>query len=490
MKITLTRNVFVGLGEVGLKAIISARNLIGKSFESVPPVFGFIGFGIEENPPEGLFAGEYFRVRPASDRTQFRSIFMEESSMSVQGVIRATMDRVSAATISEGPDWGLSMDGRVKVHLVFSLSDIVGSGLCIDVAYMFRVLCGENAIICMHSVFSGLSEPTGKRHAANAYATLLDLDYLVSHVDVSHPYQFVLPYDSFEFDDLPMDSFFLAGAGNQACGQLGAELYAFAMLSESLNPFLDNMRQCLLEGSMDVEDKKAWITMLRSCSVQFPLGADIEQKECLLKEAAGNLDATVAVDDKGYHNAPYMFRMVMAAGPEDELIVLQQEPRLNSVFTPYPTPVLEYCEKPLDKIIFLRADGVYPAFQLAGWDNDLAYKSYDDVRPFHFDTSILERMQVYQFSLEPHASIPEEKLSLWVKGRLLGLLNKASDLPGNNQVILELTTQIDRAETEDSDKTQAIYEAVRHLSPDDFEAAFPCPEDLAGAAYYYCTKEL
>ncbi len=76
MKIALTRNVFIGLGEVGLKAIVSARNQFRDTFDSIPPVFGFIGLGIEENPPEGLYAGEYFRVRPASDRSQLRSIFI------------------------------------------------------------------------------------------------------------------------------------------------------------------------------------------------------------------------------------------------------------------------------------------------------------------------------------------------------------------------------------------------------------------------------
>ena len=490
MKIALTRNVFIGLGEVGLKAIVSARNQFRDSFDSIPPIFGFIGLGIEENPPEGLYAGEYFRVRPASDRSQFRSIFMEESTMAIQPILKATMDRVSAATVSEGPDWRFSPDGRVRVHLVFSLSDIVGSGLCIDIAYLIKVLFGEDPLVCMHTVFSGLSEPIGKRHAANAYATLMDLDYLVSHVDASHPYQLVLPYDSFQSIEAPMSSFFLVGTGDQAFEDLGAELYAYALLSDCLSSTQDNMLQCMLDGSLDVEDKKAWITLLRSSSFQFPLAAEIEQKETLLQEAVKKLDISVSLDEKGYNNAPYLVRSIFVAGPEDELIVLHQEPRLNAILSSYHLPILEYCEKPLKKNILLRFDGVFPAFQLAGWDNDLAYKSYDDVRPFHYDTSLLERMVSYHYSIEPQVSIPEEALELWIKGRLLGLLNEDSDLPTSSQASWEIMTQIDKIEAEAPEKTQAAFESVRHLPMEEFLSVFPCPEELADAAYYFCTREL
>ncbi len=490
MKIALTRNVFIGLGEVGLKAIVSARNQFRDTFDSIPPVFGFIGLGIEENPPEGLYAGEYFRVRPASDRSQLRSIFMEESTMTIQPVLKATMDRVSAATVSEGPDWMFSLDGRVRVHLVFSLSDIVGSGLCIDIAYLIKVLFGDDILVCMHTVFSGLSEPTGKRHAANAYATLMDLDYLVSHVDASHPYQLVLPYDSFQSEDVPMSSFFMVGTGEQAFEDLGAELYAYALLSESVTSLLDNMRQCMLDGSLDVDDKKAWITLLRSSSFQFPLAAEIEQKEMLLQEAVKDLDVSVSLDEKGYNNAPYLVRRIFIAGTEDELIVLQQEPRLNSILSTYHLPILEFCEKPLKKNVLLRADGVFPAFQLAGWDNDLAYQSYDDVRPFHYDASLLERMQSYHYSIEPQVSIPEEALALWIKGRLLDIVSEDSDLPTSSQSSWEILTKIDQIEAEDPEKVQAIFESVRHLPMEEFLSVFPCPEELADAAYYYCTREL
>lgn len=489
MTINLTRNIFIGMGEVGLKAIVSARNQLSDAFETVPPVLGFIGIGIEENPPEGLGLGEYFRVRPASDRSQFRSIFMEESAMAIEPILRATMDRVSSASTSEGPDWMLS-DGQVRVHLVFSLSDLVGSGLCIDLAFLIRALFGDNVNVFMHTVFSGLSEPAGKRHAANAYATLLDLDYLIATVDTDHPYELVLPYDSFQIQEDPLDAFFLVSAGEQACEDLGAELYACALLSEVLTNHLYNIRQCMLDGSLDVEDKKAWITLLRSSSFTFPLGAELEEKETILQDAINALNSPISLEEKGYNNAPYLVRKTFVAGPEDELIVLQQEPRLNAILSTYQRPVLDYCEKPLKRILLFRADGVYPAFQLAGWDNDLAYKSYEDIRPFHFDLPILERMLSYHYSLDPLASIPVEALALWVKGRLLGLLPAESDLPGNNQAASEILAEIDRKETEDPEKAQAAYEKVRHLSPEALLAVFPCPDGLADAVCYYCSVEL
>ena len=490
MNISLSRNIFIGLGETGIKAIKALRHNIRETFESEPPLFGFLGIGIEENPPEGFSGGEYFRIRPASDRSQLRAIFIEESAMAVQPLLEATLNRISSATISEGTDWQFNvLDGRVKFHLVFSLSDIVGAGLCIDMAFLIRAQFKDNVLIFAHSVFGGLSEPIGRRHAANAYATLLDLDYLMTNVNGRHPYRLELPYDSFELKAMPMDAFFLVAGGEQSYRELASELYTSTLSDVLVTANADNIRQCMIDGSMDVEDKRAWITLFRAASVQFPSGVGIESKEALLKEAVNSLSPTIALEEKGYNNAPYLYRRLVVAGPEDELLALQHEPRLNEILNHFPLLVVEYYEKPLKEILLLRIDGAYPAFQLAGWENELAYKSFDDIRPFHFDTALLNKMQSYQFSLAPNVSISEKAVALWAKGRLLGLLGEDSDLP-TPQSYWDLETQIDNRETEDFEQAQASYEKVRHLSPEAFQSSFPCPEHLLDAAYYYCSKEL
>ena len=490
MIISLSRNVFIGLGETGIKAIKALRQRIRETFDREPPLYGFLGIGIEENPPEGFSGGEYFRIRPASDRSQLRAIFMEESAMAVQPLLEATLNRISSATISEGTDWQFNvMDGRVKIHLVFSLSDLVGAGLCIDMGFLIRAQFKDNVMVFAHSVFGGLSEPIGRRHAANAYATRLDLDYLMTNVYDSHPYRLELPYDSFELEEMPMDAFFMVAGGEQSHRELASELYASTLSDVLVSANADNIRQCMIDGSMDVEDKRAWITLFRAASVRFPSGVGIESKEALLKEAVNSLSPTIALEEKGYNNAPYLYRRLVVAGPEEELLALQHDPRLNEILNISPLLVVEYYEKPLKEILLLRIDGAYPAFQLAGWENELAYKSFDDIRPFHFDTALLNKMQSFQFSLDPSVSISEEAMELWVKGRLLGLLGEDSDLP-RNMAVWNLTIQIEQEESKHFEQAQASYEKVRHLSPEAFQSSFPCPEHLLDAAYYYCSKEL
>lgn len=490
LKNVLNRTILVGLGEVGLKAIVATRKKLQGSFAQEPPVIGFFGIGIEENPPEGLCAGEYLRIRPASDRSQQRKLFIEESSSALIGMLKNTMGRVSYVGLDEGSDWMFSADHRVNVHLVFSLADIVGSGLCIDVAFLMKFLFGDRISLSMHSVLSGLSEPFGKRHAANAYATLQDLDYLNASTTYEHPFRLTLPFETYEIQSAPMDSFYLVGTGDACPEELASELYAFILLADTIASIDDNMRQHILEGSLDVEEKKAWVSLSRAVSFRFTPPYTLEHKEEMLKEALGALKYTLTPDGKGYNNLPFLYHPFIVAGPEDELIVLKQEPRLSGLITFPECPWQEYVEKPLKEIVLMRESGVYPAFQVAGWECELAYYSYEDHKPFHFSEEVYELMYASRFSLAPNVTITDDELSVYIKSRLFGLIPEEMTLDEAYARRRELRTRIFQLEKEEPDKADALYESLRHLSREDFPTRFPCPEDLTDAAYNYVTRIL
>lgn len=489
-KIVLNRTILVGLGEVGLKAIVALRNKLQGSFSEEPPVVGYLGVGIEENPPEGLYAGEYLRIRPASDRLQQRRLFVEESSGAFIGILKNTMGRVSYAGMDGGTDWMVSDNPRVNVHLVFSLADVAGTGLCIDAAYLLRTLFGERITLSMHSVLSGLSEPFGKRHAANAYATLQDLDYLHASTTYEHPFRLVLPFETYEIQWAPMDSFYLVGAGEDGGSQLAVELYAFILLAQSIASIDDNMRQHILEGSLDVEEKKAWVSLSRAATFRFTPPYTLERKEESLKEALGALKYTVHPEGKGYNNLPFVYHPFIVAGPEEQLVVLRQEPRLSGLITLPEWPWQEYVDKPLQEMVLLRESGVYPAFQVAGWECELAYYSYEDHRQFHFSEEVYELMYASRFSLAPNVTITDDELSVYIKSRLFGLIPEEMSLDEAYARRRELRARIFRMEKEEPDKADALYESLRHLSREDFPARFPCPEGLRDAAYNYATRIL
>lgn len=490
LKNVLNRTILIGLGEVGLKAIVATREKLQGSFAQEPPVIGYLGIGIEENPPEGLFAGEYLRIRPASDRSQQRKLFIEESCSAIIGTLKNTMGRVSYAGLDEGTDWKFSTDHRVNAHLVFSLSDIVGSGLCIDVAFMLRVLFGDRITISMHSVLSGLSEPFGKRHAANAYATLQDLDFLNANITYEHPFRLTLPFETHEIQSAPMDSFYLVGTGDACPEELSSELYAFILLADTIASVDDNMRQHILEGSLDVEEKKAWLSLSRAVSFRFTPPYTLEHKEEILKEALGNLKYTLTAEGKGYDNLPFIYHPFIVAGPEDELIVLKQEPQLSGLITFPECPWQEYVEKPLKEIILLRESGVYPAFQVAGWECELAYYSYEYHKPFHFSEEVYDMMYASHFSLAPNVTITDDELAVYVKSRLLGLIPEGMSLDEAYAQRRDLRTRIFQLEKDNPDKADALYESLRHLSREEFPTQFSCPNDLTDAAYIYVTHIL
>lgn len=476
----------IGLGEVGIKAIIATRRGLATHFNQEPPVIGYLGIGFEEVQTESLFPGEYLRIRPASDRSQQRSIFIKESSAASYSLITDAINRISYAGIDEGTDWQLSLSARTNINLVYSLADIVGSGICIDVAFILRSILGEKANISMYCVTSGLSEPFCKRHAANVYATIQDLDYLYSVTNYEHPYVLNLPFESYQIQLPPMDSFYWVGSGENCPEELESVLIAVSFLSETIASMDSNIRQMIIEGSMDIEEKRAWISLARSSKVLLTTPFSLEGWEELLKKSANSIKNTIPIDEKGYNVRRYLYHPLIIAGPEDTIERIKNEPRLQGIFLSR----IDFIEKQTKDTIIYQATGVYPAFQVIGWECELAYYSYEDHRSLHFEESIYDLMYASKFGLTPNVSITDDELCVYIKSRLFGFITQETSLDEAYNQRRELRGMIFRKEKEEPDNVDATYERLRHMSREEFALAFPCSDSIADAAYNYVTRIL
>lgn len=209
----------------------------------------------------------------------------------------------------------------------------------------------------MHTVLSGLSESFGKRHAANAYATLQDLDYLNASTSYERPFCLNIPGESYQIQRPPMDTFYLIGTGEQCLQELASEVYVFTLLSKRSSLENNSIRQLMIEGSFDVEEKKAWISIAKAASFRFIPPYSIDHKEEILKESLEAVKLTIQIDGKGYNNLASVFSPVIISGPEDELTVLKQEPRLNTLLVFPEDPWIQWVDNPFKEIVIMRLWG-------------------------------------------------------------------------------------------------------------------------------------
>lgn len=99
-------------------------------------------------------------------------------------------------------------------------------------------------------------------------------------------------------------------------------------------------------------------------------------------------------------------------------------------------------------------------------------------------------MYASHFSLTPNVTITDDELWVYIKSRLWGLISDDTSLDEAYANRRELRSKIYSFEKEEPDKADAIYEAMRHLKRDEFNSRFPCPDEIADAAFNYATQVL
>ena len=320
MATKLKRSLFIGLGGTGMKSILKTKQLYREAFGEVPSVIGFLGVDTSteeftnfarttDNQQLTLDASEQVKLtiqgpgdfyKNHSDRFdwvpaknvsalsglsangagQIRSngrFTFTINQAQVDGALRNAIDRVMNATNDGGDKWEL-VDDKLQIYLVFSLSGGTGCGTFLNMAYMIKDIFGDRCVLYGYAVLPNAFQGCGQFVGANAYGAMLDTDYLMSNTDYNNPF-LLKEYDEDKtYDEKPFDLFYLVDNANrygdrytdrqQLHTMIGQALLAISGSIGSANAQdLDNFRQLMNDGSLDIEDKKSWVSGLGLCEI-------------------------------------------------------------------------------------------------------------------------------------------------------------------------------------------------------------------------------
>ncbi len=314
------RSVYIGLGGVGIRAILKTKKLFIDQYGQVPPqvqflgidrvpVFdlGFMNVGLESGecclastpilrdfyvahkqefawmPPQNLGALSYPGACPFRTNGRMAFIFNETK---IENAIRSAISRVMATCD----------DSRyyppINVCVVFSTAGGTGGGMFLDVAYLIRRIYENQVLLNAYAVLPKIFKEMvknvpGVRHCfPNAFGALLDLDYLMHLKSDDDPVTFDWLSNSFSAENFrktptPFDLIYLIDNFNVGSGvyynNIGdlVNCISLALYSKSTEMELycdavfDTCRAVFQSGACDIVNKKAWVSSLGASSIVF-----------------------------------------------------------------------------------------------------------------------------------------------------------------------------------------------------------------------------
>ena len=195
----------------------------------------------------------------------------------VEASFRQAVDRVRNATNDGRGLWEL-VDDKLQIYLVFSLSGGTGCGTFLNMAYLIKDILGDNCVLSAYAVLPNAFQGCGQFVGANAYGALLDLDYLMKFTDFDNPVSITLLNETRSYSFAPFDLVYLIDNKNaygdtytdakQLYTMIGQALLAISgAIGSAATADIDNFKQMMIDGSLDIEDKKAWISGMGLCEI-------------------------------------------------------------------------------------------------------------------------------------------------------------------------------------------------------------------------------
>ena len=185
--------------------------------------------------------------------------------------------------------------GNVEIHVIFSLGGGTGCGTFLDFAYLIRKMFGKTVNLYGYAILPQVFRemvPTGPammRVKPNAYGALQDLDYLMhmgpKEVREGNPVTFNWISDAYTNEDFtriqtPFDLVYLVdningkGVKYDKVDNL-ADVISLALVAASGEigttnaSVFDNVIQVMNEGSLNVNNKKAWVASVGTSDIVF-----------------------------------------------------------------------------------------------------------------------------------------------------------------------------------------------------------------------------
>lgn len=323
MATKIRRCLYVGLGGTGMSALLNTKKTFIETYGEVPPMIGFLGIDTDGGVYKKELDSKYGKVslspneqlpikvddaRPiyevnkahfgwlANDNLyaltsmtlgagQVRSngrFALTVNHREVENKIKSIVDSITRATITNNMNYQL-LASEVEIHVIFSVCGGTGCGTFINMAYLLRKCapkCKITGYGVLPDVFETMSTTGMAKVKPNAYGAIQDLDWLM-HLNLNSD-KVSFDYINYvqETNEKPFNAFFFIDNKNSNndtylhVDQL-TEMISLALvtsageLSTAAASVSDNLEKNIREGSMDIENKKAWAAGLGVCEIMY-----------------------------------------------------------------------------------------------------------------------------------------------------------------------------------------------------------------------------
>lgn len=324
MATKIKRCLFVGLGGTGMNALLHTKKMFIDTYGEVPPMIGFLGIDTDGGAykktllsnqgedvildPEEQLPIKVKNARPIYDVNKDAFSWIPENNLyaltsmelgagqvrsngrfaftvnyaALRRKVTAVLARITNAHIINNGKYEL-LGANTEIHMVFSVCGGTGCGTFINMAYLLRdkaPQCKLTGYAVLPDVFKQMSQAGMAKVAPNAFGAIEDLDYLM-HMGIGSK-SIKLDYINgfYEIKDRPFNSVIFIDNKNDRGDTYShvdelAEMISLALvtsageLSSASASVSDNIEKNIREGSMDIEDKKAWAAGMGVCEIIF-----------------------------------------------------------------------------------------------------------------------------------------------------------------------------------------------------------------------------
>lgn len=330
MATKIRRCLYVGLGGTGMSALLNTKKTFIETYGEVPPMIGFLGIdtdgGVYKNeldskygkvslspneqlpikvddarpiyevnkahfgwlPSNNLYALTSMTLGAGQVRSNGR-FALTVNHREVENKIKSIVDSITRATITSNMNYQL-LASEVEIHVIFSVCGGTGCGTFINMAYLLRKCapkCKITGYGVLPDVFETMSSTGMAKVKPNAYGAIQDLDWLM-HLNLNSD-KVAFDYINYtqETNEKPFNAFFFIDNKNSNndtylhVDQL-TEMISLALvtsageLSTAAASVSDNLEKNIREGSMNIENKKAWAAGLGVCEIMYH-GEDLKE---------------------------------------------------------------------------------------------------------------------------------------------------------------------------------------------------------------------
>ena len=320
----IKRCLYVGMGGTGMNALLHTKKMFVDTYGEVPPMIGFMGIDTDGNqykktlpsttgeeisllPNEQLpiyvrdarpiydVNKEYFSWVPERNLYALTSMHQGAGQVRTNGrfaftvnyenvahKVRSILNQITNASIINNDKYEL-LGVDTEIHMIFSVCGGTGCGTFLNMAYLLRKEapnCKLTGYAVLPDVFKSMANHAMAKVAPNAYGAIQDLDYLMHMGIGSNPIKLEYIKDEYEIRERPFNSVVFIDNKNENMDSYThidelTEMISLALvtsageLSNASASVSDNLEKNIAEGSMDIENKKAWAAGMGVCEILY-----------------------------------------------------------------------------------------------------------------------------------------------------------------------------------------------------------------------------